>query len=74
VGKTVGMTAEDIVKQIRTNPVITIETLVADLLLSVRGVEYHIKKLKVQNIIVRKGGRKEGYWEIREGYNQENKP
>ncbi|MDP2175511.1 MAG: winged helix-turn-helix transcriptional regulator [Bacteroidota bacterium] len=51
---------------IKNNPKITIETLANELLLSVRGVEYHIRKLKGDKIIVRKGGRKDGYWEIKE--------
>jgi predicted transcriptional regulator len=46
VGKTVGKTVVDVLERIRNNPKITIETLADELLLSVRGVEYHIKEIR----------------------------
>ena len=63
VEKTVGKTLE-ILSHIKNNPSITQDELAKRLHLSVRGVEYHLKKLREQGLIARKGGRKEGYWEI----------
>ena len=65
VGKTVGKTTNDrIIELLKSNPMITREILAETLQLSVRGIEYQLKKLKEAGVIVRKGGRKSGYWKI----------
>ncbi|MBS1590281.1 MAG: winged helix-turn-helix transcriptional regulator [Bacteroidetes bacterium] len=63
VGKTVGKTAE-LLALIMNNPMMTQEVLAEMWQLSVRGVEYHLKKLKEEQMIERTGGRKGGYWKI----------
>lgn len=32
--------------------------------ITIDGIRYHINKMKKENVIVRRNGKKEGYWEI----------
>lgn len=56
-------------KAIMENPSVTIEQLVAILSLSDRTIKNHISILKKENIIVRVGSKKTGYWEIQDNGN-----
>lgn len=61
--QTVRKTTNDkIVELLQNNPMMTREVLAEILQLSVRGVEYQLKKLKETGVIKRQGGRKAGYW------------
>jgi len=61
--QTEGKTTNDkIVELLQNNPMMTREVLAEILQLSVRGVEYQLKKLKETGVIKRQGERKEGYW------------
>lgn len=69
VGETVGEevlkgTSALIVDSIKANPRITREELAKQADLSVRGIEYQLKKLRASNIIKRVGPTKGGYWEV----------
>jgi len=64
VGETVGKTVGEILKLIEVNPKITRDELAKKTGLSVRGIEWNLKKMKDQNIIRRIGPDKGGYWEI----------
>jgi len=46
VGETVRGTPAQIIEQIQSNPAITRERLSKILGLSIRGIEYHLKKIK----------------------------
>ena len=63
MGKTVGKTEIRIIEMIKNNPTFTREMIAEKLKISVRVVEYYLNKLKESEVIKRKGGRKEGYWE-----------
>jgi ATP-dependent DNA helicase RecG len=64
VGETVGETAKKIVTLINEDPTITREKLSGLLNISIRGVEWNLKKLKDQGIIARIGSTKGGYWKV----------
>jgi ATP-dependent DNA helicase RecG len=64
VGETVGETAKKIVNLINEDPTITREKLSGLLNISIRGVEWNLKKLKDQGIIARIGSTKGGYWKV----------
>ena len=66
VEKTVEMTVEAILKEMKTNPKITMKEL-SDLTgFSRRGIEYHISKLKAAGKIRRRGSDRSGSWEVSE--------
>ena len=58
-------TTERILKLIVANPHITTEELARECGLTPDGVYYHTKRLREQGVLVRKNGRKEGYWEVK---------
>ena len=58
-------TTERILKLIVANPHITTEELARECGLTPDGVFYHTKRLREQGVLVRKNGRKEGYWEVK---------
>lgn len=70
--KTVGKTDKEelnktllkTIRIIKEEPTITREKMAHILHLSVRGVEYNLKKLRDTKIVERRGGRKSGYWVI----------
>ena len=64
VGKTVGKTVGKILDMMRENPKITREELAEKTSLSIRGVEWNIKKLKQKGLIKRVGAAKGGYWKV----------
>lgn len=66
VGKTVGKTRERVILLIKENPRITREELADSLGLSVRGIEWNLRKLKEEGILRREGPRKGGRWVIEE--------
>jgi hypothetical protein len=57
-------TREKILEIISTNPNTTNQELADTLELTVKGIEWQIKKLKEENKLQRIGGAKGGYWEI----------
>ncbi|QJR22712.1 hypothetical protein BREVNS_1962 [Brevinematales bacterium NS] len=62
--KTVEKTVEKIIAAIKENPKITIKELGEKTVLSRRGVEWNIEKLKQQGKLKRIGSDKGGYWEV----------
>ena len=62
VGETVGETARGILIRIKENPYVTREELSKQLNITVRGVEYNLRKLKKMGILVREGSTKSGKW------------
>ncbi len=63
-GKTVEKTVEKIIELIKDNPQITQSEMAVETGLSVRGVEWNIKKLKKEGRIRRVGPPKGGHWEV----------
>lgn len=59
--KTVG----EVFLLIKEKPSITRKELSLITGLSVRGVEYNLKKLKELEFIIRRGSTKTGYWEVK---------
>ncbi len=57
-------TGVNIIALIKENPLITIPELAAKIGLTVKGVEWNIKKLKEDGKLKRIGPAKGGYWEI----------
>ena len=57
-------TEVNIIALIKENPLITIPELAAKIGLTVKGVEWNIKKLKEDGKLKRIGPAKGGYWEI----------
>ena len=64
VEKTVGKTAGKILDAIRDNPKVTQSQLAKITGLTVRGVEWNMKKLQEAKVIKRVGPAKGGHWEI----------
>lgn len=64
VGKTVGKTVGMILDFIREKPAITREEISIQTGLSVRGVEWNLKKLKKDGLLKRVGPAKGGHWEV----------
>ena len=64
VGKTVVKTVVKILTLIKDNPKITRKELAAQTDLTIRGVEWNLRKLKDDGAICRVGSAKGGYWEI----------
>ena len=64
MGKTVGKTVGKILDAIRDNPKVTQSQLAKITGLTVRGVEWNMKKLQEAKVIKRVGPAKGGHWEI----------
>ena len=64
VGEAVGETVERILNVIKNNPKITKQGLSKETGLSVRGIEWNLKKLKETGLLKRIGPTKGGYWQI----------
>ncbi len=62
--KTREKTREKILRLMHENSQITIKELADIIGISVKGIEYHIGKLKRENYLVRVGGDKGGKWKI----------
>ena len=62
--KTREKTREKIIHAISENGKITTEELAIVSGISVKGVEYHLQKLKKEGVIERKGSDKGGCWEL----------
>ncbi len=62
--ETRGKTRGKIVELMITDPHVTVPCIAELLGLTVKGVEYHIARMKEDSIIQREGGRKEGTWRI----------
>ena len=58
------VTTEKILSLISENPNITTEELARECGLTTDGVYYHTKRLREKGVLIREGGRKEGYWVI----------
>ena len=65
VVKTVVKTVEKIIALIKENPKITQKELSEKTGLTIRGVEWNLKKLKEEGILKRIGSAKGGHWEIK---------
>ena len=63
-GKTREKTREKIVLAIRENSAVTASVLAEKLSITVKGVEWQLKKLQEQGIIRRVGPNKGGHWEV----------
>jgi ATP-dependent DNA helicase RecG len=63
--KTRVKTREKILELIRVNPNITNQELADELELTVKGIEWQIKKLKEDGKLKRIGGAKGGHWEVK---------
>ncbi|MBL0707847.1 MAG: winged helix-turn-helix transcriptional regulator [Sulfurimonas sp.] len=57
-------TRVEIVEQIKKNPNITNKELASALDLTIKAIEWQMKKLKDEKILKRVGSTKSGYWEI----------
>ena len=62
--KTRGKTRGKIIRLISKNPYITTEELSEKTGLTIKGIEWNIKKLKNENLLKRIGSKKGGYWQI----------
>ena len=63
--KTTEKTTEKILKIIAEGSDVTSTKIADELGLTADGVDYNMRKLKEQGLVVRVGGRKEGHWEIK---------
>ena len=63
--KTTDKKSAQIIDAIRKTPYATNDEL-AKIIgnITIDGIRYHINKMKKENLIVRRNGKKEGYWEI----------
>ncbi len=62
--ETVGETVEKILHLIKLNPKVTRQELSTKIGLSVRGIEWNLKKMKENGLLKRVGSTKNGYWEV----------
>ncbi|MBJ7881870.1 hypothetical protein [Gelidibacter salicanalis] len=62
--KTVEETVETILRLMKETPIITVKKLETHTLITRRGIEYHIDKLKKQGKLKRIGPNKGGYWQV----------
>jgi predicted HTH transcriptional regulator len=62
--KEAGATAAPILDLCRSNPSITIPEMAEALGLTEDGINFHLRKLRKQNLLSRIGGRKFGHWEV----------
>ncbi len=67
--KTGEKSREKIIRLIKGTPQITLRELAEETGLSIKGVEWNIKKLKIENILKREGPDKGGYWKVVEDEN-----
>ena len=57
-------TREKILRLVKWNPQISTDELAGVLGLSRKGVEWQIKRMKLQGVLKRVGADKGGYWEV----------
>ena len=62
--KTRAKTRVKIIEKIKLNPNITNQALASELELTLKGIEWQMKKLKEEKIIERIGSARSGYWEV----------
>jgi len=55
---------EKILAKIGKNPKITRKELAIQLVISEETIKEYLKRLRKKGLLLRRGGRKEGYWEI----------
>jgi len=70
--KTKKKTKDEITKLIQNNSSITIHEIANAIGITVKGVEWHMVKLKKEGIVKRIGSRKDGFWEIDKTLTKEN--
>lgn len=58
-------TREEIIKIIVENPKVTMREIAAKMNITPKGVEYHIRKMRKENILKRVGSTKSGSWQIK---------
>ena len=71
--KTGVKTRERIFRLIQERPKITMKEMAEQTGLSIKGVEWNIRKLKEEGILRRVGAAKGGYWEVVEQSREEGK-
>ncbi len=64
--KTTEKTTDKILKLIKANPRISTEELAKECGITTDGVYYNTKRLREMGVLIRKDGRKEGYWLVNE--------
>lgn len=64
VGETVESTTEKILGLIRENPKITMSELAVLCDMTSDGVFFHLKQMRKKGMLIREGGRKNGYWKV----------
>ncbi len=64
-GKTSGKTSKKILELILKNPLISIPEMATKIEITERSIERNIQKLQKNNILIRIGGAKGGYWSIK---------
>ena len=57
---------EKILRLINENLLITTAAIAEQCNITIDGVDYHIKKLKAQGLLIRVGGKNGGHWEVKE--------
>ena len=65
-GETREKTKEKILAAIKADPEVTTQELAKYLSLSIKGVEWNLKKLKTTGLLRRVGSTKSGHWEVLE--------
>jgi ATP-dependent DNA helicase RecG len=60
---------KEAVEMIKENSTITLKELAEETGLSIKGVEWNVKKLKTENMLKQIGPAKGGYWEVIEDEN-----
>ena len=63
-GKSSGKSRDRIVREMKDNPLVTINELATMLSISDRAVSKHIKKLQLDGVIRRVGAARGGYWQV----------
>ena len=66
IGKQINETQRQILDNMKRNPYITIATLSDITGISTRNIENNIRTLKEKGILIRRGTRQRGYWEMKE--------
>lgn len=62
--ETTGKKAEELLQLCRVNPNITTSEMAESLELTIDGINFHLKALRVKNLLRRVGGKKNGHWEV----------